>query len=325
MATPRYKSFLGIAKESAYTPGVAPTGVAATDYIPITDMKPFDNVKYLTDNNWRGSMVKDYGDVQGNIFAEFEFAGDVFPDTAGYAYAGVLGDYTYTAGTPSQHVMSVKNSGNGQATTYSLSDYDGYNTRQFTGCSFGSVDTKFSAEGLLQYTAMANGFASAVVSTPTPTYPWSTVTNVPAWTGVTTIAGSTTAKLAEGDIKIARPLSPIFTVDGSQSPYQIFQGAVEVTGSMKLIFEDDTDLTRYLTNTQPSLDIAFSQNSGALVVQYHMTKCAFEVAKVDRSKDYVELDVTYRAIANSTDVGASAGYSPIKITIKNAVASAKYA
>jgi hypothetical protein len=302
------------------------SGVAATDFIPVNSIAPFDNIKYLDDNNWRGSMVETYGTVQGNIHAEFEFGGDVFPDTIGYAVAGVLGDITTTGSSaPYTHAVAVKNSGTGQTTSYTLTDYNAYNARQFAGCQFGSLDFKFSADGLLDYTAMAQGFQSATATTPSPSF--SSVTNVPSWTGVTTIGGSVTAKLAEGNVAITRPLTAIYTVDGSQSPYQIFQGAVSVDGSLKLIFEDDTDLTRYLTNTQPSLDIAFSQGTGAALtkVQFTMTKCAFQVAKIDRGQDYVTLDVTYKAIANATDVGASSGYSPIKVTLQNAKASGVYA
>lgn len=306
--------------------GVVPPAYAATDFIPVNSIAPFDNIKYLDDNNWRGSMVETYGTVQGNIHAEFEFGGDVFPDTIGYAVAGVLGDYAITgASAPYTHTVSTLNSGNGQATSFTLTDFNSYNARQFAGCQFGSVDFKFNADGLLDYTAMAQGFASVTATAPTQSY--SAVTNVPVWTGVTTIAGSVTAKLAEGTINITRPLTPIYTVDGTQAPYQIFQGPVSVDGTLKLIFEDDTDLTRYLTNTQPSLDITFTQGTGATqtVVQFTMTKCAFQVAKVDRSQDYVTLDVTYKAIANTTDVGASAGYSPIKVVLKNAKATAVYA
>lgn len=306
--------------------GVVPPAYAATDFIPVNSIAPFDNIKYLDDANWRGSMVETYGTVQGNIHAEFEFGGDVFPDTIGYAVAGVLGDYAITgASAPYTHTVSTLNSGNGQATSFTLTDYNSYNARQFAGCQFGSVDFKFNADGLLDYTAMAQGFASVTATVPSPSY--SAVTNVPVWTGVTTLAGSVTAKLAEGTINITRPLTPIYTVDGSQAPYQIFQGAVSVDGTLKLIFEDDTDLTRYLTNTQPSLDITFTQGTGATqtVVQFTMTKCAFQVAKVDRGQDYVTLDVTYKAIANTTDVGASAGYSPIKVVLKNAKATAVYA
>lgn len=395
MALPRYRSFLGIAKEATRTAGVNPTAVTATDYIPVLDLKPFDNIKYLDDKNWRGSMVDTYGTVQGPIFSEFEFNGDVFPDTFGYPLAGLLGDYAITgASAPYTHTISVKNSGNGQATSYSLTDFNGNDVRQYTGVQFGSVDVKFSAEGLLEYTAMGNGYqagANATITTATgsagtvtytaannfyvgqvvtitgnttpalnlssqtivtasatqftvsnvatgtgtggtatvvtPTASYSTVTNVPVWTGTTTLAGSVTTRLAEGNISIKRALTPIFTVDASQAPYQIFQGAVEVEGSLKLIFEGNTELNYFLNNTQPSLDIAFNQGSGgtATKVQFTMTKCAFQVAKIDRSKDYVELDVNYKAIANTTDVGASSGYSPIKVVLQNAKSTAVYA
>ena len=396
MALPRYKSFLGIAKEATRTAGsTPPTAVTASDFIPVNDISPFDNIKYLDDQNWRGSMVDIYGTVQGNIYAELQFGGDVFPDTIGYAVAGVLGDVTTTGSSaPYTHAIAVKNSGTGQATSYSFIDYNALDARQFTGCQFGGLDIKFNAEGLLEYTATANGFRSAVsasITTATgsagtvtytaannfyvgqqitvtgnslsglnltnqtivtasstqftvtngatgtgtggtasvviPTPSFSAVAVQPVWTGVTTIAGTVSAKLAEGNVNITRPLSPIFTVDGSQNPYQIFQGAVDVNGSLKLIFEDNTDLNYYLNNTQPSLDINFSQGSGATATQVKltMTKCAFQVAKIDRSKDYVELDVTFKAIANSTDVGSSSGYSPIKVTLQNAKAASTYA
>jgi len=329
MALPRYRSFLAVGKETtALTPGGSPTAALPANfkYLPVNSLDTFDDIKYLDDLNWRGSMVNEYGAVQGNIHSQINFGGDLYPDTIGFVYAGVLGDYVYTAGTPSQHAMSVKNSGTGQATSYTLTDYNGYNQRQYAGCMFGSVDTKFNAEGLLEYTATAQGFQSSVNATALTTG-FSALTPVPVWTGVTTIGGSVTPKLAEGNVNITRSLTPIFTVDGSQSPYQIFQGAVSAEGSLKLIFEDDTDYTRYLTNTQPSLDFTFSTGTGAsqLSVQLHLSKAAFTVAKVDRSKDFVELDVTYKGIATTSDGGSSGGYSPIKVTILNATASAAYA
>jgi hypothetical protein len=303
MAQPRYKSFLGIAKEVSHAAGVAPTPATAVDFIPVSSLAPFDNVKYLDDENWRGSMVQTYGTVQGPIHAEFEFGGTVFPDTIGYPLAGVLGDVVKSGAGPYTYAMSVLNSGNGQATSYTLTDYNSINARQFAGCQFGDASFKFNADGLLEYTAMAQGFKSATTSTPTPSF--STVTQVPVWTGATTIAGSASANLAEGTIDIKRPLTPIFTVNNTQSPYQIFQGAVSVEGTLLLVMEDDTQLSYYLNNTQPSLDINFTQGTGATATQvkFHMTNCAFEVAKVERSKDFVELSVSYKAIANTTESG----------------------
>ena len=328
MALPKYKSFLGIAKEASRSAGTAPTPVAATDFIPVKNITPFDNVMYLDDENWRGSMAKTYNTVQGPIFSEFEFGGDVFPDTIGYPLAGVLGDVAFTGGTPNTFAISTLNSGTGQATSYTLTDFygrtDSNPARQYAGCQFGDVNFKFNADGLMEYTAMANGYASAVASLPTPSF--STVTNVPVWTGVTTLGGSVVARLVEGSVDIKRDLTPIHTVDGSQSPYQIWQGAVTCEGSLLLVLEDDTDLTRYLSNTQPSLNINFSQGAGAsqTAIAFNMTKCAFTVAKIERSKDYVELSVNYKGIANTTDAGASGGYSPVKVTLKNSKATGTY-
>jgi hypothetical protein len=325
MALPKYKSFLGIAKETAHAAGVAPTAAAAVDFLPINSLSPFDNIKYLDDENWRGSMVKTYDTTQGPISSEFEFSGTVYPDTIGYPIAGVLGDVVKSgASAPYTYAISTLNSGSGQTTSYTITDYNAVNARQFAGCQFGSADFKFNADGLLEYTATAQGFKSATATVPTASY--STVTQMPVWEGSTSIAGSAATNLSEGNITIKRELSPIFTVNNSQSPYQIFQGAVEVEGSLTLVMEDDTQLQYYLSNTQPSLSIDFTQGAGATLTQikFFMTKCAFTVAKVTRSKDYVELMATFKAIANTTDAGASGGYSPIKVTLQNAKATNIY-
>ena len=326
MANPRYRSFLGIAKEATRSPGVVPTPVAATDFIPVKNITPLDDITYLDDTNWRGSMVEVYGTTQGVISSTFSYDADVFPDTVGYAVAGVLGDAAISgASAPYTHTMAVKNSGTGQATSYTITDFNAYNARQYSGTQFGEVDFKFSADGLLEYTATGAGYASATATTPTPSF--SAVQNIPVWVGTTTIAGSLALNLQSGNVAIKRALTPIHTVDGAQSPYQVWQGAVNVSGSLSLVMEDDTQLQYYLSNTQPSLVLNFSQGAGATAtqVQFTMTKCAFKVAKVVRSKDYVELEVDYTAIANTTDVGASAGYSPIKVQLKNAKSTALYA
>lgn len=331
MALPRSRSYLGIAKETRPTPGSTPTAVAATDFIPYTSISPFDNIAYLDDKGMRGSMVDEYDVIQGPIYSEFDFGGDVFADTIGYVVGGVLGDVATTGSTaPYTHVISTLNSQatNGQPVTWTLSDYYAggtASTRQYAGVQFASVDLKFSADALLTYAAKGMGFKSATASNPTPSF--STVTALPSWTGTVTLNGSSTAIMADGNCNISRPVSPIFTVKGTQDPYQLFAGPVTAGGSMTLVFETDAELNYYLNNTKPSLDIDFVQGSGAGAqeVKIHMTKCAFTVAKIDRSKDYIELSVTYKAMANTTDAGVSAGYSPIKVTLKNAKPSGTYA
>lgn len=331
MALPRSRSYLGIAKETRPTPGASPTAVAATDFIPFLTITPFDNVRYLEDKGIRGSMTEQYNLIQGKIHSEIDITGDIFPDTAGFLYAGVLGDVTTTgASAPYTHAMSLLNSqaSNGQPPTYTLSDYYSLgagSTRQYAGAQFAAVDTRFSADALLTFTARAMGYQSITASNPSASF--SSVTPVPSWTGAVTLAGSVTAIMAEGNVNISRPVTPILTVDDTQRPYQLFAGPVTVDGSLLLILESDTQLNYYLNNTQPSLLIDFTEGSGASArqVQFNMTKCAFRVAKIQRSKDYIELTVDYQAQANTTDAGATGGFSPIKVTLQNAKASGSYA
>lgn len=331
MALPRSRSYLGIAKETRPTPGSSPTAVAATDFIPYTSITPFDNINYLDDKGIRGSMTEEFNVIQGKIHSEFDFAGDVFPDTIGYAYAGVLGDVATTASAaPYTHTMSLLNSqaSNGQPTTFTLSDYyslGSASTRQYAGCQFASIDTKFSADALLTYSAKAFGYQSITAANPTPSF--STLTPVPSWEGVVTLAGSVTAIMSEGNVNIQRSVAPIHTVSGNQNPYQLFAGPLTVEGSLMLVLESDTQLLYYLNNTQPTMSIDFTAGAGATLTQvkFQMTKCAFTVAKVERGKDYIELNVNYKAMANTTDVGATAGFSPVKVVLQNAKTSGTYA
>ena len=332
MALPRSRSYLGIGKETRYTNGASPTAASPADFIPWTTLGVLDNVKYLDDLGIRGSMAALYNEIQGNIYSEIDIAGDLFIDTTPYIYAGVLGDVTVTgSAAPYTHSISLLNSQstNGQPTTYTLSDYysEGTgSTRQFTGCQFAQIDTKFTADAMVTYTAKAMSFGSVgSVANPTPSF--TTIPPQAAWTGVTTLAGSVTSILSDGNINIQRPVTPIFTVDGNQQPYQLFAGPVSVDGALTLILESDAQLNYYLQNTQPTLDIKFSSGTGASLIslEFNMNKCAFTVAKIDRTKDFVELSVNYKAIANTTNAGTSAGYSPVKVTAQNAKPSGTYA
>jgi hypothetical protein len=317
------RSYLGIAKET--TPG---TAVAATHFLPVTDMSPKDDVTYLKDKGMRGAMVEDYDTIAGVKVATYDFGGDVFPDVLGFPLAGVLGDLTTTgASAPFSHAFSVLNSTDGQPPSYTISDYYGggaASTRRFAGMKFSEVGIKWSADGALTYTAKAMGYASATATNPTPSF--TTVSLMPAWIGVISIGGSTVTYVTDGEVTIKRPVDAIHTADGTADPYKVWAGPVTVDGKMTIVMEDDTEYTRYLTNTKPALDMDFSQGAAAALteVKLHMTKAAYTAAEVGRGKDYVELAVTFEGLANTTDVGASSGYSPIKVTLQNAIAASVY-
>jgi hypothetical protein len=314
-------SFLGIAKEATLG-----TPVAATAFIPVDKPAPKDALTLLPDKGLRGSMVETYNEISGPKHSTFDFGGDVFPDTIGWMLAGTLGDLSTTgASAPFTHAMAVLNTSDGQPKSYTLTDYYATGTRQYAGAKFSELGFKFNGDGMLTYSAKATAFASTTTTVPTPSF--TAITPIAGWTGVVTIGGTVSPSVIDGEVNIKRPVTVVDTVDGTQNPGAIWSGPVSVEGKMTLIMEDDTQLTNYLNNTQPSLDVNFSAGAGATAVQVklHMTNVVYTAADIGRGKDFVEIAVSFTARANTTDVGTSAGYSPIKATIQNAVTSGTYA
>jgi hypothetical protein len=321
------RSYLGIAKE--VTKG---TAVAPTAFIPVAigKLKPVDVIDPLYDDGLRGSMVTGkYNYIQGRTRSTFDFGGPVFPDTFGWALSGIMGSVaTVGASAPYTHTISLKNasavSADAQPTAFTLTDFYAANVRAYAGCQIHDLDLAFSADGMLEYDAKATGFESATASTPTPSF--TTVLPTPVWQATVTIAGSAVAYAVEGSLKMSRSVTPIYGIANTQDPYSIFLGGLEVMGSFKFVMEADTELTRFLSNSQPSITLDWSAGAlaGATQIACTLTKGAYTTAVIDRSKDFVEVNVDVAGIANSTDAGSTGGFSPIKWTLKNAVAASVY-
>jgi len=321
-----HRSYLGIAKEA--TKG---TAVTPTDFIPVTasKIKPVDLIGELYDEGLRGSLVKNYAYIQGRTHSTFDFGGPVFADTFGYALGGLLGDVATTGSTaPYTHTISIKNAtatgSDAQPTAFTLTDYYAANVRAYAGIQIHELSLKFTADGLLDYDAKGTGFASATASTPTPSF--STVLPTPTWVATVSIGGSSISNSVEGNLDMMRPVTPIFGISNTKAPYSIFLGALETKGKIRFVMEADTELTRFLTNTQPAITFNWSQGTGASAtqIQFTTTKGAYVASMIDRSKDFVEIDIDLNAQGNTTDAGASAGYSNIKWVLQNAKASGTY-
>jgi hypothetical protein len=323
---PSLKSYLGVALET--TEG---TPVTATDFCPITinSFKPVDQINALYDTGIRGSLVENYAYLQGRKHSEVDFGGPAFADGIGYWLASLLGDVaTSGASAPYTHTISLKNAvataGDAQPKSLTLTDYYSANTRQYPGQSIHDFSLTFTADGLLEYTAKSMGWVSATSTAPTPSF--SSVLPTQVWTGVVTIAGSTVATVQSGSVAMTRKTEAIYGIGNTQNPYQIFQGGLNVTGKMTIIMEDDTQLTNYLSNSQPALTFTWATGTGSTATQikFTTTKGAYTVAAIERSAEHVQLTIDFSAIGNTTDAGASAGYSPIKWELKNAKPSGTY-
>jgi hypothetical protein len=321
------RSYIGIAKE--VTKG---TIVAPTDFIPVAkdSLKPVDIVDPLYDTGLRGSNVVNYAYIQGRTRSTFDFGGAVFADTIGYGLAGLLGSVATTgASAPYTHTISLLNSLTSdvdvQPISYTLTDFYAVDVRSYPGCQFSDFSLKFNADGMLEYDVKTTGWASSTVADPTPTF--STVLPTPVWRGTVSIGGSAVATAMEGSIEMTRGVTPIYGISNTQNPYQVFLGALEVTGNVKFVMENDSQLINFLNNTQPAIVLNWQYGSGATLVQIQatITKGAYTAAVIERGDDFVSVAIEFNAQANTTDDGASGGFAPIKWVLQNAKASGTYA
>jgi hypothetical protein len=321
------RSYLGIAKE--VTKG---TIVAPTDFIPVAkdSIKPVDVVDPLYDTGLRGSNVVNYAYLQGRTRSTFDYGGAVFADTVGYGIAGLLGSVATTgASAPYTHTISLKNSlvsgADDQPISYTLTDFYAADVRSYPGCQFSDFSLKFNADGMLEYDTKTTGWASSAVADPTPTF--STLLPTVVWRGTVSIGGATVSTSMTGNIDMSRSVTPVYGISNTQNPYNIFLGPLEVTGKITFIMEDDTELTRYLNNTQPAIVLNWAYGTGATAVQIQatITKGAYTAAMIERGEDFVQVSIDLNGQGNTTDAGSTGGFAPIKWVLQNAKASGTYA
>lgn len=320
------RSFIGIAKET--TKG---TAVVPTDYLLVMSdsVKPVDVIDPLYDKGLRGALVDSYNYIPGRTRSTFDFSSAGFPDGIGYALTGLLGACATTGvSAPFTHTISLKNSltaaADAQPLSYTITDFYAAAVRAYPGLQFTDFSLKFNADGLLEYDTKTTGFISATASTPTPTF--GTILPTPVWTGTVSIAGSPVSNTVSGNIDMKRAVTPVYGISNTQNPFSVFVGALETTGKFTFVMEDNTELTRFLTNTQPAIVLNWSQGASAALTQIQatITKGAYTTAVIERGSDYVQVTVDINAQGNTTDAGVSGGFGNIKWELKNAKAANTY-
>jgi hypothetical protein len=99
-----------------------------------------------------------------------------------------------------------------------------------------------------------------------------------------------------------------------------------VEGKITLLYVDEVEYGKFTAGTSSSLDISFTTGTAGTLrtIQFHCSKTKYTAAVPERavgSKGYVTVPFTYKAISNTTDVGASGGYGPIVVTLANLVSA----
>ena len=321
MPQPKNVAWIGLSKET-----VSGTFTAPVDWLPVTALDAFDNIHYLPDKGLRGSAVETYGQIAAQGEGEISFSGDVFPESIPRVLIGLLGEQATGAAVSGVYPtnINVLNTTPFQPPTYSVTVSNGFNYRSYTGVLFSELAFKFAADGLMTYSCKGLGFLSSVQAGPfTPVF--NAQPPIASWNGSLTFAAVADTHLESIDITINRPVSPIHNIATTQSPYKIWAGAVKCAGKAVFIYEDDaTELTKYLTGAPQVAVAKFTTGAAATLrgLTFTMSKLLLiNPTKPVWSKDYVELDATFEAVANTVDVGASAGYSPVRVLAQSLVAS----
>ncbi|TVZ01272.1 hypothetical protein EAS64_33885 [Trebonia kvetii] len=233
------------------------------------------------------------------------------------------------ATAPFTHTFSLLNSSPGQPPTHTITHYDGITgtnkAAQFaywcaTGCSF-----NMDAEKLFMHDTKGVAYTQQAAAAPV-TNSFSTVPVYPNWRFAVGIAGPASGGTLVNNITLAsldinRVVKPYWTASGQQLPYVFGRNALSVEGKFTEVAQNNTNLTSMLNNTQQILQLAATNGLGGanlLAITFNMNLCAFETVKLNNN-DVIEYESTFKAIANSTNAGASGGQSPISIIIQNAV------
>jgi hypothetical protein len=228
--------------------------------------------------------------------------------------------------SPYVHVFTLLNgTGNAQPPTHTITDYNYINSsvhaRWYPFTCLSEIVLTGNAEQLFKYTAKGMGYANSVPGT-TPTVNVSTVTAMPSWDSTIglggTVSGSPYYGIGEWEITLDRVVEAYWTADGSQNPYYIGRGKFKTMAKFNFTPAiSEIALTELLSNTQPQMQIIQTNAAANETVQFDMQVVAFGTAAISGSKALLGYNDSAEFIANVTNTGNSAGYSPLAITVTN--------
>jgi len=222
---------------------------------------------------------------------------------------------SFVIGTTGQtrHNFRLSNS---QPPSYSLTDYDGYETLGYPGCRLDQLDITIDAKAAIKCQSQWKGWPAASQSQPTPT--WPALPPGLGWEVAHTIGGTSVARILQTGITVKSNTEPIHVAQNSQSPLTVFAGESEASLKVKGIRIDDTERNHVLNNDQPAYVTTVTSPSGspAPVLTITASVTAWKKAPTDRSGKYMTADYDLDAVANTTDGG------PFQVLLVNGVASA---
>jgi hypothetical protein len=261
-----------------------------------------------------------------------------FAHTAATSVATVVGPYTHRfaalnsqlgyggafgAQPPTHTFTDVTNIVNTFTNaTYGTAPTNTYGARQYPSGVVKSMDFSGNAEQLLNIKMSGESWLSTVASAPV----LNVTTNsrpIPNWNTTLNILGTQIFQIGEFSFNFVRTTQVYWTVQGTQTPFVIARGPLNMNGTIQwdpVTTEQPLDMM--LLNAQGPLSVAVTNvgipNSGtAFTMTFTASQVANIKSKVMRNKALIGYSNSFEGIANSTDVGGSAGLGPGTITLVN--------
>jgi len=321
-------SYLGMVIET--TEGTLPT-TGTVYWMPVTSPQITPQQIFLRDEALRGSPTTVYDQIQGVRHDELEFKTYLYADTFPALLRSILGGTdTKTGAGPYTHSIKVLNSPStgSQPPTYSFMDFDGANYFTTTGSQADSLSITAGAEAAAEATVkyLANPYTSYTAApTVFATQSLSAEHMIPAWDTAVIINSVTYTNVTSLEMNINRKTQPIFTL-GTQAPYNLFAGPIEVTGKITMVVPSNADLfstgtgAYALTRSPEQITVTMTDpNDTGHVVSLSCGAAQFHSVKRTRGKEFTEIEVEFTANANSGD--ATTGYAPVQSTVINGVST----
>jgi hypothetical protein len=234
-----------------------------------------------------------------------------------------------TVVAPFTHVFALLNSSPGQPPTHTITHFNGisgsFKANQYAYWCCASCSLNMDAEKLFTHDTKGMSYIRAA-ATGAVTNNFSAVAVYPNWRFAVGIGGPASGGTLINDvamcgIDIKREVKPRWASNGQQAPYVIYRNALSVSGKFTEIAQSDSPMTQLLSNTQPQLQFTATNGlAGAnlLSITFDLKQAAMETVKLNNN-EIIEYESTWKAINNSTNVGASGGAGPMVVTIVNAV------
>lgn len=195
--------------------------------------------------------------------------------------------------------------------TWSISVYDNVDYRGWPGCKISDLGIKIDPKGIITFNPKFVGFPEQSVSSFVPSY--TTVQPELGWGWTMTNAGGSSTRGLTLDLTFKRATEAIHASNGVQAPREVFDGALELDGSYKAIYENTTDYGLFLNYTQTpttaTMTKAIAFGGESLAITMSQSGWSKGVRALDQT--YVQASFDISAIQNATDAGIA------KVVLKN--------